>query len=317
MRPRVTSVGLLVPHRPVEEITFPSHIDQESLAALPAKPGVYFFRNRNGKPIYIGKSINLRSRVLAHLRTPEESMMLAETRRVDFMRTAGEIGALLLESQSIKRFQPRYNVLLKFCSESFGLAMAKEASCLQVAGYGEAAMSDAAVSVHGLFASRGEAQHGLRTLVRQHQLCPALLKMESTTHGRACFSHQIGHCRGACIGRESRDAHQQRLRMALAQLDAAVWPYDGPIGIIETDGKWRQAHIIDRWAYHGSLEGRRRKFMLPPHQGIDIDTYKILSRHLAEARLAYVTCETKSDRNGTRVCVLPSYKAFTSIPALA
>lgn len=317
MRPRVTSVGLLVPRRPAADFTFPSHIDQDSLAALPVKPGVYFFRDRNGKPVYIGKSVNLRSRVLAHLRTPEETLMLAETRRVDFVRTAGEIGALLLESQLIKRFQPRYNVLLKFCGESFGLAITNETSCPQVLGYGEAEMLETSSSVHGLFASRGEAQQGLQTLVRKHQLCPALLKLETTTHGRACFSYQLGHCRGACIGRESSEAHWQRLRLALAQLDAAVWPYGGPIGIIETDGKWRQAHIIDRWTYTGSLEGRRRKFVLTSSQAIDIDTYKILSRPLAEDRLRYVTCETKSHSNGTRICLLPPHASFVRPAALA
>ncbi|TCS36243.1 excinuclease Cho [Paucimonas lemoignei] len=317
MRPRVTSVGLLMPRRPAEEFIAPSHIDQESVAALPPKPGVYFFRNRYGKPVYIGKSVNLRSRVLAHLRTPEEALMLAETRHIDFIRTAGELGALLLESQLIKQYQPRFNVLLKFCGESFGLAMTNDASCPQVMGYGETDMLDAPMTMHGLFASRGEALQGWQRLVRQYRLCPALLKIEATINGRACFSHQLGQCRGACIGLESPEAHWQRLRSALEQLNATVWPYAGPIAIIETDGKWRQAHLIDRWTYVGSLEGRRRNFVLPPHPGIDIDTYKILSRPLAEDSVPYVTCETKSSRDGTRTCVLPPQTSVARLATLS
>lgn len=303
MRPRVTSVGLILPPRPAENFDYPSHIDCASLAALPPRPGVYFFRNRTGEPIYIGKSVNIRSRVLAHLRTPEEAAMLAATRRVDFMQTAGEIGALLLESQLIKRHQPACNVLLKYSGASFALNLPEGCSQPRVVSSGE--FDDcAADDMFGLFASRSEAEHGLHALVRSQRLCPALLGLESTTHGRACFAHQIGRCLGACIGRETRQAHEQRLRLALTELQATVWPHSGPIGIVEQDGKWRQVHVIDRWSYIGSLAGRRSKIALPLHRDIDIDTYKILAKPLVEGRLAYVTCAVTQSRAG-RFATIP------------
>ncbi|RJG03884.1 GIY-YIG nuclease family protein [Noviherbaspirillum sedimenti] len=295
MRPRVTSVGLIMPSRPAEDFEYPAHIDRASLAALPPKPGVYFFRNRAGEPLYIGKSVNLRARVLAHLRAPEEMAMLAESRHVDFLPTAGEIGALLLESHLIKRYQPAYNVLLRFAGESFALYLKGEDSRPQVIGHSEAGGAEAA-GLHGLFASRSEAEQEWRALVRRHQLCPALLGLETSTHGRACFAHQVGHCRGACIGRETLQAHRQRLQLALEQLNAAVWPYGGPIGIVEMDAQWRQVHVIDRWSYLGSLEGRRRKIALPARRHIDIDTYKILARPLAAGTLTYVTGELEHNR---------------------
>jgi excinuclease Cho len=303
-----------MPSRPAAEFEYPSHIDHDSLAALPAKPGVYFFLDRKGVPLYIGKSINLRARVLTHLRTLEESIMLAETERVDFMRTAGEIGALLLESHMIKRYQPPYNVLLKFAGESFGVYIDERSSCPQLIGHGEAELSSISAKVHGLFASRSEAVQGLQTLVRQYQLCPALLGMEATTGGRACFAHQLGRCRGACIGLESREEHRQRLRTALERLDAAVWPYAGPIAIVERDGKWRQAHIIDRWSYAGTLEGRRRRIDLPAHPGIDIDTYKILAQPLAEDRLSYMICKIEASQSQRRSCLLPPTLSLSGKP---
>lgn len=307
MRPRVTSVGFIIPPRPAEAFDYPSHIDRDSLAALPAKPGVYFFLDHGGVPLYIGKSVNLRSRVLAHMRAAEEMAMLAQTRRIDFVQTAGEIGALLLESHLIKHHQPPYNVLLKFAGESFGLYFDEGENRPQALGHYEAEISGMAARPHGLFASRSEAEQGLQTLVRQHRLCPALLGMETTTHGRACFSHQIGRCRGACIGLESRQEHRQRLCQALEQLDAAVWPYAGPIGIVESDGRWRQVHVIDRWSYAGTLEGRRRRITLPAYQGIDIDTYKILGKPLAEGRLTYVTLEAKQRCADARSFLLPAF----------
>lgn len=300
-----------MPSRPAENFEYPAHIDCTSLAALPPEPGVYFFRNRAGAPIYIGKSVNIRARVLAHLRTPEEMAMLTECRRVDFVRTAGEIGALLLESQLIKRYQPSCNVLLKFTGEPFALYLQDGDSRPQVIGcHADAGQPGRR---HGLFASRSEAEQGLLALARQHQLCPALLGLETTTHGRACFAHQTGRCRGACIGRETRQAHQQRLRLALEQLDAAVWPYGAPIGIVERAAQWRQIHVIDRWSYIGTLEGRRRKIALPARHNVDIDTYKIVAGRLAAGQLDYVTCAVAQDQAGNRSCMAPVLMAASKL----
>jgi excinuclease Cho len=291
MRPRVTSVGLILPPPPAD-FEYPAHINRASLDALPSKPGVYLFLNRAKVPIYIGKSVNIRSRVMAHLRTPEEMVMLKETRRVGFLRTAGEIGALLLESRLIKQYQPDYNILLKFTAESFALYLKKGDTRPQTAACSEVGWDESAF-LYGLFASRSAAQEGLLALVRRHMLCPALLGIETTTHGRACFARQIGRCMGACIGDESRETHFRRLQAALEQLNAEIWPYDGPIGIVETEDQWRQIHVVDRWSYIGSLEGRRRKIRLPVKRIIDIDTYKILAKPLADGQLTIAPCEVR------------------------
>lgn len=277
---------------PQADFEYPAHINRASLDALPPRPGVYFFRDHANHPVYIGKSINIRSRVMAHLRTPEETGMLQQTRRVDFLRTAGEIGALLLESCLIKKHQPFYNAKLKFMAESFALHLRSGGTRPQVAAFGDLSLNESAF-LYGLFASRSAAQEGLLALVRQHMLCPALLGIETTTHGRACFARQIGRCMGACVGNESRETHFNRLQTALEELNAAIWPYDGPIGIVETDDRWRQVHVVDRWSYIGSLEGRRRKIKLPAKHAIDIDTYKILARPLANGMLTIAACEVR------------------------
>lgn len=89
---RVTSVGLLIPQDPTITFEYPHHIDRASLDALPARPGIYIFRDQQGIALYIGKSINIRARVLSHMRTPEEARMLLQSSYVEFERTAGEIG---------------------------------------------------------------------------------------------------------------------------------------------------------------------------------------------------------------------------------
>ncbi len=294
MRPRVTSVGLIVPPRQQLDFASSAHIDRASLEALPCSPGVYFFRDPTGEPLYIGKSINIRGRILSHLRTPQEMALLQQTSRVDFVRTAGEIGALLLESRLIKTYQPVYNAKLKCIGESFSLILTAAGTRVQVAGSSDVGQDGSSVS-YGLFASRSAAEQGLQALVRRHQLCPALMGLEKATHGRACFARQIGRCRGACIGSESSDTHHRRLQAALDELGNAVWPYDGPIGIIEVADRLRQIHVIDRWSYIGSLEGRRRKMPLPARRVIDIDTYKILAAPLAAGRLMIARCEVRQN----------------------
>ncbi len=73
---------------------YPEHL-RPWLEALPKLPGVYQFHgDSDTMPLYIGKSVNLRSRVLSHLRTPEEAAMLRQSRRITWQRTAGELGAL-------------------------------------------------------------------------------------------------------------------------------------------------------------------------------------------------------------------------------
>ena len=88
-------------------------IDPDSLAALPRGAGVYIFRGDSPLPLYIGKSVDIRSRVMSHLRAPDEARMVAQTRRIDFIETAGEMGALLLESRMIKTDNPLFNQRLR------------------------------------------------------------------------------------------------------------------------------------------------------------------------------------------------------------
>ncbi|MES2933334.1 MAG: endonuclease [Pseudomonadota bacterium] len=286
-RARVTSIGLVILPDPADDFEYPAHIDRASLDALPRTSGVYLFRDSQNTPLYIGKSINIRSRVLSHLRTPQEAGLLQHSCRVDFVRTAGEIGALLLESQLIKQWQPAYNARLKQIGHIYKIACYPEQTRPQIVAVSEIDAVDA--DLYGLFSSTYSAEQGLRDLIRRYRLCPALTGLEKTIHGRACFSHQLGQCLGACIGRESLPEHHARLRQALAQLQNTVWPYAGPIGIVEQDASWRQTHVVDRWCYLGSLEGRRKKLTrISGRPAVDIDTYKILVRPMLLGTLKIV-----------------------------
>ena len=167
MRARISSVGLLVPQvksRDTLLATSIGSIDAASLDALPAAAGIYRFLDAADSPLYIGKSVNIRSRVQAHLRTPQERALLRNTRRIDFLRMAGEIGALLLESQLIKQCQPPYNVLLKSNAPAYALHLPIGSLQPQVVDYEDVAEYPA----HGLFASRRNAEAGWRAQTFSH-----------------------------------------------------------------------------------------------------------------------------------------------------
>lgn len=302
MRPGsiVTSVGLIVIPDPADGFVPPSHIDRGSLDALPPSPGVYLFRDAAGTPIYIGKSINIRHRVFSHLRTPAEAAMLQDTARVDCIPTAGDIGALLLEAQLIRAWQPAWNAQLVHESAAFAIGMDAATGFACVVGEWDAHWPDDAPR-YGLFPSKRSAQEGLRQLVRAHGLCDALTGLENVRRGRACFAHQLGQCRGACAGRESAHAHAARLHIALEALAQSVWPYPGPIGIVEEGAGGRQTHVIEHWNYLGSLQGRRRVLPRPRHLKADVAVYRIVHRAVRESSVRLVDCEVRA-----RSVVLPA-----------
>src|SRR5690606_36820442 len=96
----------------------PPHLGAEQLAGVPDAPGVYLFYGEHvgggdaGLPLYVGKSTRLHSRVLSHFSADHQSdrelSLSQQVRRVEWIETAGEIGALLKEAELVKRLQPTH-----------------------------------------------------------------------------------------------------------------------------------------------------------------------------------------------------------------
>ena len=90
----------------------------EKLATLPAKPGIYQFRNAAGKIIYVGKAKNLRNRVRSYFRSQQQHsgktlVLVSHITDFEVIITSSEVEALILENNLIKELKPRYNVNLK------------------------------------------------------------------------------------------------------------------------------------------------------------------------------------------------------------
>jgi excinuclease Cho len=260
--------------------SLPAHkIDPDSLAALPRTSGVYIFQGEGTLPLYIGKSVDIRSRVMSHLRTPDEARMIAQTRRIDFIETAGEIGALLLESRMIKEQSPLFNQRLRRIKTlcSIRLSHADKGAVPEIVD-SKSVNLGSTPELYGLFSSTHAANAKLKELAQQHMLCMSVLGLEKTSK-RGCFGLQIKACLGACVGKEDRHTHDQRLLSALVGSQVEVWPFSGPVDLIEETDGWVQKHRVNHWCYLGTqcskTGGKSKLSELKPHD-FELDSYKIL-----------------------------------------
>jgi len=271
----------------VQAPRLPPQLDPALADELPESPGVYLFYGESDALLYVGKSVNLRSRVLSHFdgdhRSGKELKLSRQVRRVEWVETAGEIGALLTEARWVKERAPLLNRRLRAADENWTIR-------LDAAGQGvrallvpldEAGTAGPDSECYGTFRSRRDAAKALEQMVRAHQLCARSLGLEEGSG--TCFGYQVGRCRGACCGEEAPALHAARVRMSLAPHKLRSWPFGGRIGIRERD--WRgleETHVFDCWRYLGTIRSAEDLECLPDpgEAGFDLDCYRILCRLL-------------------------------------
>lgn len=105
--------------------TIPEHLKQFVREKLPENAGIYYFVGRNGKPIYIGKAVNLRSRVLSHFRGEGNSLRIlslgARIKEIKYLLTGNESLATLIEDHEIRHYWPELNQAQKQPTKRFGI----------------------------------------------------------------------------------------------------------------------------------------------------------------------------------------------------
>ncbi len=207
---------LLTVEKKVEDISLHglnTNLDRSQIDKLPQEPGVYYFYNDNGSIIYIGKSINIRERVLSHL-TNNSSKRAIEMRNeiadIGFELTGNELIALLLESNEIKKYMPRFNKAQRRTGFNCGLYYFKDEN-----GYLRLKIDK---NIHEQipltsFTSVLSANSHLFMLVEAFNLCQKLCGLFDTNG--ACFHYNIHKCNGACIGKELPEIYNARVLQAI------------------------------------------------------------------------------------------------------
>jgi DNA polymerase-3 subunit epsilon len=264
--------------------SLPAGLAPDAMKGLPDTPGVYIFYGENDTVLYVGKSVNLRTRVMSHFSgdhsTCKDMHISRDIRRIEWIETAGDFGALIKEAQLVKRLAPLHNRRLReskdTCTYHWNPADGPKLPALL--GFSELD-PDQLGHVYGTFRSRRAARDALRHIADEHGLCLIQLGLEKGSG--PCFAHQLRKCRGVCVGRESELNHAMRVSMALSKIRLAPWPFKKRILVRERNAitGLTEMHMIDHWRYLGTYRSQMDLFDQydTRHQpSFDVDTYKLL-----------------------------------------
>jgi excinuclease ABC subunit C len=178
----------------------------DEVSRLPAKPGVYRMMNAGGDVLYVGKAKHLKNRVSSYAKSGGHSnrimRMIAETRSMEFVVTATETEALLLEANLIKQLKPRYNVLLRDDKSFPYILIAEDHAAPQILKHRGARKRKGAY--YGPFASAGAVNRTLNTLQKAF-LLRSCTDSVFDNRTRPCLLHQIKRCSAPCVDLVSAD----------------------------------------------------------------------------------------------------------------
>jgi len=274
--------------RLMKKPSLPRYLKDEDIELIPESPGVYIFYGENDMPLYIGKSVNMKERVLSHFSSDftstKEMNLSQQVQRIDTEETAGELGALLRETELVKKLQPLYNRQLRIKHELYFLKKEKNHDGYKTA-YVEIAGSlnlDESENILGIFRSKKQVKDFLAGQVKKHLLCPRLLGLEKTKG--PCFSSKLGICRGACTKSEKPIKYNLRFYEAFAKTKMKSWPFNGPVTIRETDmfNCRRDEFVVINWKIIEirSLREENMEIKDVSSASFDLDTYRILTKYL-------------------------------------
>lgn len=282
-------------HELLKPLRLPPGLDASALEDLPESHGVYLFYGNNDAPLYVGKSSNIRRSALAHFAADRkhhrDALITEQIRRIEWIETAGDLGAQLTESRLLRTLQPTHNPRRKGDHElcSWKLEPAENGAMGVRLVYAREQDFGVEPGLYGLFPTKKKAVDALREIAAAHRLCLIQLGLEHSVRGKhaACSAYPHPHCKGLCVGKEAPGQHDIRLMGALARMQVQPWPFPGPVGVRETAnwGGMTEIHLFDRWSYLGSLRSEQEiPHMLGVRPAFDLDVYKILTHFLKQAK---------------------------------
>ncbi len=187
-----------------------SSLLQSKLDNLPVSPGVYLFKNADGKIIYVGKALSLRSRVRSYFQESraldtKTEHLVAEISDLETILVDNEVEALILESTLVKRNQPRYNVNLKDDKSFPYLKLTVNEPFPRV--FITRRMKQDGALYFGPFLPASYARQTIRLINRYFKLRTCNLPIDGSL-SRPCLDYQMKRCLGPCVaGLCSRDEY--------------------------------------------------------------------------------------------------------------
>lgn len=183
-------------------------------SSLPLEPGVYIMRDRDGNVIYVGKAKKLKNRVSQYFQdtvshSPKTKLMVSKVSNFDVIVASSEFEALVLECAQIKRYMPKYNILLK---DDKGypyvrLNMKEEYPRITMVSK----PSNDGASYYGPYGSRGITQNLVDALLRSMKLPTCSKKFpQDLMRGRTCLNYHMGQCTGWCQNKNPKEEYRAR-----------------------------------------------------------------------------------------------------------
>lgn len=183
---------------------------------IPKSPGSYQFKDLDGKIIYIGKAVNLHSRVLSYWRasaghTPAKYSMMKQIESVEWIETDSEVEALLLEANLIKKHQPQYNVTLRDDKRHTYIKISTEEEWPRIFLTRKLEKSG---RYFGPFVSVEAVRETLKILrkIWPFRSCARLPK-------KVCLYYRIGKCPGCCEDKVTKQEYQKIIKKIILFLE--------------------------------------------------------------------------------------------------
>src|SRR5947207_3552263 len=173
---------------------------RQKVAQLPINPGVYLYKDAQGKVIYVGKAKSLRSRVRSYfsedrLADAKTDTLIAEARDVDFIQVDNEKEALALENNLIKQWKPRYNILLRD-DKTYPYIKLTAEKYPRV--YVTRRLRKDGSSYFGPYFP-GNLAHRLVHFIHRHFKVPSCNVDLTRKHTHPCLEYHIHRCHGPCV----------------------------------------------------------------------------------------------------------------------
>jgi len=204
-----------------KEQSLPPNVPKQHFELLPYTPGVYYFHNAKGKIIYIGKAINIRSRVSSHFSNNSDGRQkqnfIRHIHSISFQSCATELMAQVLESTEIKKYWPQFNYSQKSREDVLGIYSFEDQN-----GYLRLVIEKNKKNLQPVctFQNITEGHTILRKLIEDFSLCPKLCFMQ---HGSSpCTGIENNTCKGACIKKERKTTYNKRVKKAIEELNQHI-----------------------------------------------------------------------------------------------
>lgn len=275
----------------VTPTTLPEFLDPALAEDLPEVAGAYALYDENDETLLVGRASNLRSKVFSLFADGRSAKAPAnQVRQIRWRPAAGEFGARLAELGFKRREQPSPVYAWKLAEHApgdFRPTLVNSDEC----DFGRDE------HLYGLYNTAKEARQALRKLAEAHFLCPRLLGTEpakAAAPDAPCSAVRTKQCRGACFGKEPLSKHSARLMTALARLKVQIWPYSGPIAVVESDefGMLEDFHLFDGWRYFGCVDSEEallEKLENNKEINFDSDVYRCFLKYIQGSRLRIIS----------------------------